>query len=168
MDNLYIDNWDEYFMRHVYLAAQKSKDPRSKIGAVLVRDKNIISTGFNGFPISVKDLPERYNDRNVKYEFVAHAEFNCIVTAARFGISTNNSILYTQGIVCNECCKSVIQGGIKCLIVHKQWPNLTHNEQWVKSIEISKIMLSEAGIKIMFLDKILGVKGYLDGKLIEV
>jgi len=160
--------WDSWFMEHTYLAARKSRDPKTKIGAVLVKDKKIISTGFNGFPIGVEDLDERYQDRITKHDFVAHAESNCILTAARFGISTCGSTLYTQGIACNECCKAVIQGGVKELVVHKQWPNLVHNENWVKSINISKIMFKEAGVEIRILDKVLGVKGYLDGKIIEV
>lgn len=161
-------DWDSWFMEHVYLAAKKSRDPKTKIGAVLVKDNKVISTGFNGFPIGVKDLKERYEDRDIKHSFVAHAEFNSIVSAARFGVSTYGSTLYSQGIVCSECCKSVIQAGVKELIVHKQWPNLVHSDKWVKSAEISKIMLSEAEINIKVLDKVLGVKGYLDGRIIEV
>lgn len=161
-------DWDSWFMEHVYLAAKKSRDPKTKIGAVLVKDNKIISTGFNGFCIGVRDLSERYNCRETKHSFVAHAESNSILSAARFGISTLGSILYSQGVVCHECCKSIIQGGVKELVVHKQWPNLVHNENWVKSIEISKIMLEEAGVKIRWLDKVLGVKGYLDGKIINV
>jgi dCMP deaminase len=167
-DNYVAPDWDSWFLEHVYLAAKKSKDPKTKIGAVLVRDNKIISTGFNGFPIGVQDLPERYQDRNLKHDYVAHAEANAIVTAARLGICTNGAILYTQGIACNECCKIIIQGGIIELVVHNQWPNLTHNENWVRSINISKIMLREAGIRVVVLDKVLGVKGYLDGKILDV
>lgn len=155
-------------MSMVYLVAAKSKDPRTKIGAVLVKDKHIISTGFNGFPIGVEDKLERYLDRETKYKFVAHAEANSIFTAARFGIATNNSTLYTQGIVCNECCKSIIQGGVTQVVVHKLWPNLIHSPAWIESINISKIMLKEAGIKIKWLNKQLNMTGFLDGKLIKV
>ena len=59
-------DWNEYFFRHVYLAAQKSRDPRTKIGAVLISEKNLVSTGFNGFPMGVKDLDERYQNRELK------------------------------------------------------------------------------------------------------
>lgn len=160
--------WDEWFMKHVYLAAEKSKDPRTKIGAILVKDKHIISTGFNGFPQGVIDTLERYNDRELKYLFVAHAEFNCIVTAAKFGISTNSSILYTNGIPCCECMKSVIQSGIKEIVVHKQWPNMTHVEKWVESNKISMSMIEESQTNVRWLDCELNMDGYLDGKVIRV
>lgn len=155
-------------MRHVYLAAEKSPDPKTKIGAVLVRDRNIISTGYNGFARKVLDLEERYNNRELKRRMVCHAEFNSIVTAARLGISTLNSVLYSQGIVCAECCKSVIQGGISEIVVHKQWPNLTYSPNWIESIELSESMLKEAGINIRWFDRVLGIKGKLDGNEIEI
>lgn len=161
-------SWDEWFMRFVYLISKKSKDPRTKIGAVLVKDKHIISTGFNGFPIGVKDIPERYNDRETKYAFVVHAEDNAILSAARFGISTIDTILYTQGIPCNECCKSVIQGGIKEVVIHKQWPEGMHGEKWVKASKITTLMLKEANIPIRVFDGVLDTKGVLDEKFIAV
>jgi dCMP deaminase len=159
---------DVLFMKHVYLAAERSKDPRTKIGAVLVRDGNVIGTGYNGFARKVLDLPERYNDRETKYSFVVHAEANSVLTCARLGIPTLNSILYTNGIPCQECMKSVIQGGIKEIVVHKQWPNMTHSEKWIKSTAISKLMIEETGIKLRWLDEMLNMNGYLDGKIIKV
>lgn len=161
-------DWAEFFMRHVYLASYKSKDPRTKIGAVLVRDNRIISNGYNGFPCHVLDLDNRYSNKEDKYKFICHAEFNSVLQCARFGTSSFGSTLYSQGIPCAECVKAIIQGGIKEIVCHKQWPNLTHSDNWVKSIEISKIMLGEAGIEIRWLDKVLGIKGFLDGKEIDV
>lgn len=163
-----MENWDEWFMAHVYLAASKSKDIRTKIGAVLVKDKRIISNGYNGFACGVADSKERYENKELKYQFIVHAEHNSILQCARFGTSSNGSTLYTQGIACAECCKALIQGGVAEIVCHKQWPNLTHSQKWVDSIAISNIMLEEAGIKIRWLDKILGLKGFLDGKEIDV
>lgn len=154
-------------MRHVYLAALKSKDPRTKIGAILTRDKNIISTGFNGFPIGVNDNIERYENKETKYKFVCHAEANSILTAARFGISTLNSILYTQGVPCCECAKTIIQGGVKEVVVHRPWPDMNHSI-WLESVKISNIMFKESEVKIRWFYDILGVEGYLDGKTIKV
>lgn len=157
--------WDEWFMRFVYLAADKSKDPRTKIGAVLVRDKHIISTGYNGHPIGVVDKG-RYDNRETKYEYVVHAEDNAVLSAARFGISTIGTTLYTQGIPCRECTKSVIQGGIKEVVVHKQWPCMS--AKWRESAIISSTMLKEAGIKVRTFSKKLGVVGYSDGNIVLV
>lgn len=159
-------NWDVWFMKQVYLVAEKSKDPSTKIGAVLVRDRHIISSGFNGFPINVKDKKERYNKRELKYEFVVHGEDNAVLAAARFGISTLDTTLYTQGIPCCECAKSVIQGGIKEIIVHKQW-SMGHS-RWKDSCKISSVMFKEAGIPIVYLDAKLNINGYRNGRIYPV
>jgi len=158
-------DWDEFFMRHVYLCAQKSKDPRTKISAILVKDNIIISEGFNGFARGVKDFKERYYDRDTKLTFICHGEFNSVLNAARNGISTLNSICYTQGISCINCTKTLIQAGIKELVVHHQWPT---SEKWVKEAEISKIMFYEAGINIRYFDKILNLVGYSNDKKVHI
>ena len=160
-------SFDEVCMKQVYLAAERSKDPRTKIGSVLVKEKSIIGTGYNGFARKVLDLPERYNDRNTKYAFVVHSEANAILTCARLGISTMNSILYTNGIPCNECMKSVIQSGIIEIVIHKQWPEMD-SDKWREATRISNIMLKETGINIRKFDMVLNMKGFLDGEIISV
>jgi dCMP deaminase len=155
-------------MRQVYLNAEYSKDPRTKIGAVLTLDDKIISTGFNGFPRKVKDLKSRYETRETKYKFICHAEANSVFCAARLGRATYGTHLYTQGIPCQECCKALIQAGVSKFIVHKQWPNLTYSEKWNDAVAISETMMFEAGIELEIFDKVLGIKGYLDGKEIDV
>jgi dCMP deaminase len=170
-NNNFIDykppSFDNWFMKMVYLVAEKSKDPRTKIGAVLVKDKHIISTGYNGFPIGVNDIEERYKDRETKYKYVVHAEENSVLSASRFGISTLGSTIFTNGIPCNSCMKGIIQGGISEIVIHRQWPDMTHSN-WIESTKISKIMMEESGIRLRILDEILGVSGYLDGKIIKI
>jgi dCMP deaminase len=148
-------DWDSWFMKHAYLAAEKSKDPRTKIGSVIVKDHHIISTGYNGFPIGVNDSLERYENRETKYAMVVHSEDNAILSASRLGISVCGGTLYTQGMPCNECSKSVIQAGIKEIVIHKQWPTMI--KKWTDSCKISEIMLSEANINIRILDKFLNI-----------
>ena len=161
-------SFDERFMREVYLVASQSKDPRTKIGAVIIEDNDIISTGYNGFPRGILDLEERYNNREIKTQFVKHAESNAILNAARKGSSTRNSILFTQGIPCNECMKDIIQAGIKKIVCHKQWPNLFSSEKWVQSINISKILMLEADIELVWLYKVLNIDGFLDNNVIKI
>lgn len=163
-----ITDWDEFFMRHVYLAATKSKDPRTRIGAILVKDKHIVSSGYNGFGRGVKDLKERYEDRETKYSYICHAEFNSVLQCAKLGISSLGATLYTPGFPCSECCKTIVQGGISTIVLHKQWPNLTYSEKWVKSFQISEQMIKEAGIEVRWLDKTLNVQSVLDGKVISI
>jgi dCMP deaminase len=163
-----IKSWDEYFMRLAYLIANKSFDPKTRIGSVLVRDKHVISTGYNSFPRKILDSLERYNDRELKRKITCHSEENTITISARLGINTCDSILYTFGIPCVSCSKILLQGGVKEIVVHSQWPNLTHSPEWVSSIELSKVLLTEAGINVRRFDMILGLKGFLDGREIDV
>jgi dCMP deaminase len=156
-------SWDVWFMKQAYLVAEKSKDPSTKIGAVIVKDNHIISSGFNGFPIGVNDLPERYSDRQIKYKYVVHAEANSVLSAARFGTSTLGTILYTQAIPCHDCAKCIIQGGIRKIVVHTKWPHMSHST-WVESMTISGIMLTESGVQISYLDESLNSIAYLNGK----
>lgn len=155
-------SFDELFMRMVYLTATKSKDPSSKIGAVIVKDNRVISTGYNGFPIGVMDSLERYEVREIKYKFVVHAEHNSILTAARFGISTHGSTIYTNGLPCNNCMKSIIQSGINEIVIHSLWPDMKHSD-WEESSKISKMMMEESGLKLRIFNQKLNVDAYLNG-----
>jgi dCMP deaminase len=154
---------DIWFMKQVYLTAERSKDPSTKIGAVLVKDGNVIGSGYNGFARKVLDLPERYNNRELKYRMVVHGEANSVLTCARMGISTLGSILYSQGCPCENCMKSIIQAGVKEIVIHKQWKS---SGRW--DTTLSEMMIKETGIKLRYLDKVLNMKGYSDGKIVDV
>lgn len=163
-------NWDEFFMRHVYLAAIKSKDPSSKLGAILVKDGMIISEGYNGFPRGVRDYLDRYTNREEKYKYVVHAEANSILNAARNGISTKKSIMYTNGIPCNECAKSIIQAGIVEIVIHDGWPmgKLNGGGKWDDAAKITSTMFDECGIKVRSLTIELGLSALVNGKQVLV
>lgn len=166
MNDNYI-SFDELFMRMVYLTATKSKDPSSKIGAVIVKDNRVISTGYNGFPIGVDDDESRYNNRDIKYKLVVHAEHNAILASARFGISTLDCTLYTNGLPCNSCMKAVIQSGIKEIVIHSLWPEMKHSD-WEELSKASQIMVTESNVKVRVFDKKLNLKGCIDGKEVDV
>ena len=160
-------SWDVWFMKQVYLVAEKSKDPSTKFGAILVKDNHIISSGFNGFPIGVNDSPERYNNRELKYKFVCHAEHNSVLSAARFGTSTLGTTLYTQTIPCHDCAKAIIQGGISEIVIHSGWPAMIHSG-WKESMEISNTMFKESETKLRVLISTLNVTAYLNGESYSV
>lgn len=164
-------SWDELFMRHAYLIASKSKDSRTKIGAVLVRDRHVISEGYNGLPRGVCDcIPERM-DRPEKYFWFEHAERNSIFVCARYGHATEGATMFTQGVPCADCTRAAIQAGISEIVVHKQWQDYEQKfgwEKWLESGKRSAAMLQEAGIPVRVYDGILGLKGMLDGKVIEI
>lgn len=159
--------WDEMFMRAVYLVAAKSKDPRTKIGAVLVSERRIVATGYNGLPRKVDDKLERY-ERPEKYLWITHGEANCIHDCAYRGVSSRGTTLYTQGLPCADCAKTLIQGGIRDIIIHAQWPKMTHSQQWIESTKRSRQMFQEAGIWVGTFDQVLDVKGLIDGREVSV
>ena len=113
-------SWDEYFMGIAMLAAHRSKDPNTQVGACVVSPDNIIiSTGYNGMPKGCSDdtFPwERKADcvNDTKYPFVVHAELNAILNAN--GRDLRGSKIYVALFPCNECAKAIIQSGIKEVI----------------------------------------------------
>lgn len=159
-------NWHEYFMRHVYLAASKSKDRSTKIGAVIVLDQHILATGYNGFPIGVDDNVEERHAKPEKYFWAEHAERNAVFSCARVGVSAKGAWMYTQGIPCADCARAVIQAGITAIIVHKQWmiPQEagTFSARWAESCNRSRQMFKEARVEVVELNLLLGVEGFVD------
>ena len=138
-------NWDEYFMGIAMLAARRSKDPNTQVGACIVSDDNIIiSTGYNGMPKGCSDdvFPwdrKGENEAATKYPYVVHAELNAILNAS--GRDLRGSRIYVALFPCNECAKAIIQCGIKEVIYlsdkyHDTMLNL-----------VSKRMLDAAGVK---------------------
>ena len=113
-------SWDEYFMGIALLAANRSKDPSTQVGACIVSPDNIIiSTGYNGMPkgCSDEDFPwaraaECEND--TKYPYVVHAELNAILNAN--GRDLRGATVYVALFPCNECAKAIIQAGIRRVV----------------------------------------------------
>lgn len=132
--------WDLRFLELAKFISAWSKDPSTKVGAVIV-DKNnsIISTGYNGFAIGVKDSEERLNNRDIKYKMVCHGEMNAILFAKR---DLSGCTLYTYPFgCCSNCASYVIQTGISRVVFPK-----TTNERWLESINLSKKIWGEAGV----------------------
>lgn len=128
--------------------SQMSKDPRTKVGALIIGPgMEIRASGWNGFPRGVDDTEERYNDRETKYKFVVHAEANAIANAARSGVSTEGcSLIATALHPCNECAKLIIQAGIT-----KVYAPLPEAEgRWATSFEVASTMFSESGVVVEF------------------
>lgn len=138
--------WDNRFMKLAREISTWSKDPSSKIGAVIVDDdRRILATGYNGFPRGVEDTEERLNDKEQKYARVVHAEANALLSALYSGVSVKGATLYVWGLpVCGDCTKLVIQSGIQRVVV--TYPEYA-KEKWQKIWnEVSKPMLLETGM----------------------
>jgi dCMP deaminase len=130
-------NWDEYFMLAAKLAATRSTCLRLKVGCVIVLDKHIVSTGYNGTPDGCVHCDEAWNYRvdqdNLGKDFLKseefrklhhewslnneiHAEQNAIAFAARLGLPTQNATLYVTHSPCINCAKLIVQTGIKRVV----------------------------------------------------
>ena len=135
-------SWDEYFMGIAMLAAKRSKDPSTQVGACIVSGDNIIiSTGYNGMPKGCSDdeFPWGREGEETKYPFVVHAELNAILNAN--GRDLRGSRLYVALFPCNECAKAIIQSGVKeVLYLSDKYKDTMGNFA-------SKRMLDAAGVK---------------------
>jgi dCMP deaminase len=144
------ENWDrKYLGLAKYVAETWSKDPSTKVGAVVVNyDYNQEFIGYNGFPKGVQDLPERYTDRELKYKLVVHAEVNAILKAGKLAKGATLYVYPSFSLppVCNECAKLVIQSGIKEVVSFEPDPLDPRVKRWADSISISKTMFEEAGV----------------------
>jgi dCMP deaminase len=108
-----IPNWSEYFMEIAKTIAKRSKDENTKVGAVLVDKTNrIIGTGYNGMPTAMNETVELWQ-RPTKYDYVIHAEMNCILHATR---DIKGSKLYVTLFPCKECAKLIASAGITKIV----------------------------------------------------
>ena len=137
-------NWDEFFMGVALLAAQRSKDPSTQVGACIVNeDNNIISTGYNGAPRGYSDDTCMCWDRegeflNTKYAYVCHAELNAILNSPSI---VKNCKIYVALFPCNECAKAIIQCGIKEVIY------LSDKYAGTDSVKVSKKIFDMCNVK---------------------
>ena len=140
-----MNKWSERYMDIAKSVATWSKDPSTKVGAVVVGDKGqILSQGYNGFPRDVKDTKDRYENREEKYKYIVHGDMNAIYNACHSGASLNGATLYVTGLpVCSECAKGIIQVGIKKVIM--QYPK-DISKTWRDSMVITLKMFQEAGV----------------------
>jgi dCMP deaminase len=134
--------WDERFMELARLVASWSKDPSTKVGAVIVRpNRTVAAMGYNGFPRGVEDSEDRYLNKPLKYQLVVHAEANAIVSASE---PLAGYVMYATLFPCCDCAKLIIQSGIRSLVV----PQQEIPEQWAESMKHSTQMFFESGVVI--------------------
>lgn len=136
-------SWDEYFMGIASLAAMRSKDPSTQVGACIVnRDKRIMSMGYNGMPRNCNDdeFPWGREDDpfNSKYLYVCHAEFNAILNCERGNL--RGCTVYVTLFPCNECAKAIIQSGITEVVY------MQDKYADTDSVRASKRMFDAAGV----------------------
>lgn len=146
--NTSVDNhisWDQFFMGVAELAAKRSKDPSTKVGACIVKDNHIISTGYNGMPFTALDNNDKVYpwDRGTtkedsKYSYVVHAEMNAILSSP---VSVRGATMYVTLTCCNECAKAIVQSGITKIIYL--------NDRDDDIFKIGKKILNNAGVSMV-------------------
>jgi dCMP deaminase len=164
MDNIVIENadrgnnnmennnarptWDEYFGSITKQVASRSTCLRRKVGAIIVKDKRILTTGYNGAPKGVKNCLER--GKCLREEMgvpsgqrqeicrALHAEQNAIIQAAYHGVNIQGSVLYSTTQPCVQCAKMIINSGIRKIYYFVDYPD-----------ELSLELLNEAGVELI-------------------
>ena len=138
--------WNKRFIELAMHISEWSKDPSSKVGAVIVdANRRIVSTGYNGFPRGVVDSKERLENRDIKYRMVLHAEENAIMFAKQ---NLQGCSLYVTTMPpCSHCAALIIQSGIK----HVYTPKCDIPDRWTESVAITKQMFSESGVTLDFI-----------------
>ena len=137
-----VPSWDSYFMSMAFSAATRSKDPNTNVGAVLVKDRDPLITGYNGFAPGVQENKELW-ERPHKYDRVIHAELNAISRCAKRGVSTDGATLYVTHFPCKECAKAVIAAGIKTVVYGS-----TLQGFWEESSLLSLKLFNEANVEV--------------------
>lgn len=139
-------SWDRYFLKIAKVVSERSTCLRRKVGAILVKDKQILATGYNGAPTKLKHcsvtgcLRNKLNIPSGQRPDIcrgSHAEQNVLIQAALHGISTKNSTLYITHFPCFICSKMIINSGIKKIIVSKTYPD----KEAVKILKQAKIKI---------------------------
>jgi dCMP deaminase len=136
------ESWDQYLLAGAHWAATKSKDPSTKVGALIARpDHSVASTGFNGFPRGIEDTPERLNNRDVKYSLILHAESNALDTARE---DLTGYTLYCTFMPCDRCFVRIIQAGIKRVVFPRPTPE--QETRWGEAFKRVICLAVEANI----------------------
>lgn len=140
------DKWDRRFIDLAKHVASWSKDPSTQTGAVIVdKNRRVVSVGYNGLSQGVKDLPERLNNRDIKYKIIVHCERNAIIFAQR---DLTGCILYTYPFMsCSTCASMVIQAGITRCVAPA-----SDNPRWQEEFALAREIFGEAGVTVDEID----------------
>jgi dCMP deaminase len=149
-------SWDAYFMQIAHLVSTRATCPRRSVGAVIVRDKHVLATGYNGAPSGLPHCPEQGPTADWPTGCMRaghcirslHAEQNALLQAAKNGIACQDATIYVTCQPCNACAKMIINGGIRRVIYEGDYPD-----------EFSKELFREGGLEVF---------RYRDTGLVEV
>jgi dCMP deaminase len=134
-------SWDDRFLELATVISSWSKDPSTKVGAVIVDDDNrVISIGYNGFPKGIKD-DHRLSNRDLKYEMIVHAEANALLFA---NAPVKGCTIYTWPFQpCSRCASLIIQAGVRRVVSVEN-----KDQKWSSNFQLAQDMLTEARVEV--------------------
>ena len=145
-------SWDEYFMEMAELTARRSTCLRRHVGAVIVKDRLVIATGYNGSPRGLSHCGDRGGCLREKLQIpsgqrhelcrAVHAEQNAIIQAATLGQSIEGGTIYITNQPCVVCAKMIVNAGISRIVVRDGYPD-----------ELAREILDEAGLRVVMLER---------------
>ena len=146
-------SWDEYFLQIVNMVGSRGTCDRGRSGAILVKDKRILATGYVGSPVGIAHCDDVGHEMHTLTREngvisrhclrTSHAELNVIANAARFGVAIDGSTLYCKMVPCYTCAKTIINAGIKRIVAFQDY----------HATEQSKIVFKKAGVKLEIINK---------------
>lgn len=146
-------SWDEYFTELCRVVAFRSPDQSTRLGAVIIGpDREVRSTGFNGFPRGFPDHQPSAHARPEKYTWTEHAERNAIFNAARHGVALQGCTLYIQKWPpCVDCARAIIQVGITRVVVGDYFLTKEEESRWGSSFDKTATLFGLCGVDLTFL-----------------
>ena len=144
--------WHNRFLDMCRHIATWSKDRSTKTGCVLVKDRKVLSVGYNGFTPGIDDEKPYYHDRPQKYWYTEHCDRNAIYSAARNGIALEGATMYLTGPPCCDCARGVVMSGLSLVVWPKNNPFENPGEvqeRWRESVAASLEILEAGGVQIL-------------------
>lgn len=141
------DKWHGRFIDLAKHISDWSKDPSTKVGAVIVdHSRRVVSLGYNGLPRGVVDHPHLLNNKEVKLQIIKHAEENAILNSIT---RPQGCTIYVTHHPCASCAGSIIQSGISRVVFPTVEINSTFSNRWQQSISLAKVLLQEANVEVI-------------------
>jgi dCMP deaminase len=145
-----INGWNIKMMELADHIATWSKDRSTRVGAVIVRGKDPIAMGVNGFPCGCDDEKEERHQRPLKYDWVLHAEENAIIKAAKYGHATDGADMYVNWFPCSKCAGMIVNAGIKRIFCDQE-PDFS-NVQFGAGFKLALEKLYEGGVEVIYMN----------------
>ena len=154
-------SWDEYFIKIAALVAERSTCLRHHVGAIIVKDRRILTTGYNGAPAGLPDCLELGCLRNQlkipsgeRHEIcrAIHAEQNAIIQAGKYGQDINGGTIYCTHSPCIVCAKMIVNAGIKRFVTYMDYPDVGGVRELLKEAGVELAKVARPKKEITFLD----------------